>query len=265
MRATGNFAAALRDYTFALTDFRQDPRVVNKLISHDKRFRVLTHLLHLHAAKVLAGGKGGITYGEMVGLCAQQPDIGLRVLKTMLPLMAFAGHVSVARDDHDHRVKIYTPTSKLFALVRARLAPIIVALQMLQPDVPRAALLRDDPLFLMRALYRIGDSLLEGEPQFNQLPEYTNFLGGREGAAQVVYAVMLADMDATVLPSRGAVAKQFGLSKTQVWSVFSEGERIGYFANDESGTPAATDKLRHHYAAWTALELAVSARVLSPT
>lgn len=263
-RTASPFGAMMRTYTAALIHFRRDPRVVNKLISHSVRFRIVSHLLFLHAAKVLAGGEGGVTYGEMLDLCMQQRDIGTRVLKTTLPLMALSGFVAVARDPGDRRVKIYTPTEKLFANVRARVVPIIDALQMLQPEIPRTTLLHSDPLFLMRALWRHGKTLLEGTSPYNFASEFVDFLSSREGAAQVVYAVMLADMEAKPLPSRASIAKQFGLSKTQVWAVFTEGERLGCFINDGTAVPVATDKLREDYYQWTAFELAFSARVLAP-
>ena len=252
----------MRDYTSALVAFRRDPRVVNKLISHETRYRVVNHLLCIHAGKVLSGGSGGVTYGEMLELCAQYPDIGLRVLKTMLPMLVLTGFADVARDPADRRVKIYTPSPKLVAVACARLAPIITALQVLEPDVPYASL-HDDPTFWMRAVHRSGRMQFEGEQLMSYMPEFTGFAGRREGAGQVVYAVMLADMDAAPLPSRSALAKHFGLSKTQVWSVFAEGERLGYFSAGEGGVPAATDKLRKEYGEWTAIELAFCESVVN--
>jgi hypothetical protein len=257
------FSSVLRDYTSALVGFRQDPLVVNKLISHETRFRVINHLLYVHADKVLAGGAGGATYGEMLDLCVQFPDIGLRVVKSMLPMLVLGGFAHVARDPLDRRVKIYTPSEKLVATVHARLAPIVAALQVLEPDIPRAELLRDDPMFFWRVICRNGRAQLDGGPLVTWMSTFNRFTGSREGAGQVIYAVMLADMDGVSLLSRSALAKQFGLSKTQVWSVFAEGQRIGYFS-DEGGVPVATTKLRDEYREWTAVELAFSAGVLRP-
>lgn len=262
-RASPMFETVLRDYTFALTRFRRDPRVVNKLISHETRFRVVSHFLFLHAEKVLAGGEGGVTYSEMTEICSHYSNIGLRVLKAMLPMLVLTGFAEVARNDQDRRVKTYMPSGKLFALARTRLASIVAALQVLQPDVQRAASLRDDPLYLMRALFNGGPSWLADSPLVKYMQDFVAFAGGREGAAQVVYVTMLADMDGTPLLSRAAIAKEFGLSKTQVWSVFTEGERLGYFSVDGSAVPVATDKLRDQYRSWTAMELAVCADVLS--
>jgi hypothetical protein len=262
-RASRDFASVLRDYTFALVGFRTDPRFVNKLISHQSRFRLVNHLLFLHAEKVLGGKKGGVTYTEMADLCAQYPDIGLRVLKTMLPMLVLTGYAHVGRDENDGRMKIYTPTAKLFAVARVRLETIIAALQVLQPDVPYAAALRDDPLFLLRAVSLSGRASLDAEPLAVLMPEFATFAGEREGAAPVIYAVMLADLDAAPLPSRAAIANRFGLSKTQVWSVLSEGARLGYFVVDGNAPPAATGKLRECYTALISLELAFCAAILT--
>lgn len=262
-RGSQHFASVMRDYTAALVAFRRDPRVVNKLISQEARYRVVNHLLSLHAGKVLAGGPGGVTYGEMVELCAAFPGIGLRVLKTMLSMLVLTGFADSARDPADRRVKIYTPSSKLVAVACARLAAIVDALQVLEPDVPHAAALRDDPTLWMRAIHRNGRTQLDSQVLQSQMPEFTGFAAGREGTAQIVYAVMLADMDAAPLPSRSALARQFGLSKTQVWSIFAEGERLGYFSAGDGAAPVATDKLRRQYAKWTALELAFCASILA--
>lgn len=263
MRQAPAFRSVLRDYTLALVEFREDPLVFNKLISHDTRFRVVSYLLYLHADKVLAGEGGGVTYSQMLDLCTLQPNIGVRVLKTMLPMLSLTGYVHVVRDALDRRVKLYMPTDKLFAAVHVRLVPIIAALAVLEPDVPRAAALRDDPLFLMRAVYAHGHLQAAWGLQIYHLAALTDFGGSREGAGPVIYSVMLADLDATPLPSIAALAKRFGLSKTQVWSVLTEGERLGYFAKTETATFTATDKLRDQYSIWTSIELAFSTRVLT--
>jgi hypothetical protein len=263
-RASPDFETVLRDYTFALIDFRRDPRVVNKLISRETRFLVIAFLLFLHAEKVLSGGEGGVTYGEMLDICARHSGVSLRVLKAILPMLVLTGFAGVARDPADRRIKIYTPSAKLFAVARARIVPMVAALQTLEPGIPRTAALRHDPLFVLRAAFRGGFAIVTGVDLADCMPEFGTFTGDREGAAQVVYAVMLADMEAKPLPSRSAIAKQFGLSKTQVWSVFAEGERQGYFAGNGDAVPAATDKLRAQYRDWMALELALCASVLAP-
>ncbi|MBX3446707.1 MAG: hypothetical protein KF765_08120 [Parvibaculaceae bacterium] len=257
------FPRVMRDYTAALVAFRRDPRVVNKLISQEARYRVVNHLLSLHAGKMLAGGAGGVTYGEMLGLCSAFPEVGSRVLKTMLSMLVLTGFASSRRDPADRRVKIYTPSAKLVAVACSRLAPIVDALQVLEPDVPHAAALRNDPTFWMRAIHRNGRPQLDSEVLHSHMPEFIAFAAGREGAAQIVYAVMLADMDAAPLPSRSALARQFRLSKTQVWSVFAEGERLGYFAAGDGTAPVATDKLHRQYTEWTALELALCSGILA--
>lgn len=81
----------------------------------------------------------------------------------------------------------------------------------------------------------------------------------------VILAVMLTDIDATPLPSRARIARRFGVSKTQVSKVVAEGARIGFFATDEAGVPAATPRLRDSYGRWISIELAFYARHMRPS
>ncbi len=88
--------------------------------------------------------------------------------------------------------------------------------------------------------------------------------GARDGAGAVVLTVMLADIDGTPVPSRAAIAKRFGLSKTQVSNIMALGEAQGFFTLDDIGVPAATQRLRDSYASWISIELAFYARHMQP-
>ena len=57
------------------------------------------------------------------------------------------------------------------------------------------------------------------------------------------------------MPSRAAIAKKFGLSKTQVSNVMAVGEAQGFFTLDSAGVPAATPRLRDSYGSWISIEL----------
>ena len=46
LAALPTFHCAVREYTIRATGFRRGPRVVNKLISYDKRWRVVSYLLY---------------------------------------------------------------------------------------------------------------------------------------------------------------------------------------------------------------------------
>lgn len=63
---------------------------------------------------------------------------------------------------------------------------------------------------------------------------------------------------------QAALAKTFGLSKTQVTSVFKLGEMQGYFVLDAAGVPAATSLLRKTFRKWVAIELAFYAQHMQP-
>jgi hypothetical protein len=79
-----------------------------------------------------------------------------------------------------------------------------------------------------------------------------------------VLSVMQADIDGTPVPSRAAIAKKFGLSKTQISNVMAVGEAQGFFTLDSAGVPAATPRLRDRYGNWISIELAFYARHMQP-
>ena len=124
----------------------------------------------------------------------------------------------------------------------------------------RGNLLRDDPTFVERFLVAGGRDHIDNEPPADRMPEFIGFFGAREGANAVILSVILAEIDATPMPSRARIAKRYGLSKTQVTNVINEGGRTGYFAVDAAGTPAATQKLHDDFSRWISIELAFYAR-----
>jgi hypothetical protein len=76
---------------------------------------------------------------------------------------------------------------------------------------------------------------------------------------------MLADIDQLQLPSRAAIAKRFGLSKTKVSIVLGQGVNHGFLTLDGSGAPAPTQHLRDSYCRWISIELAFYAQHMRPS
>src|SRR3982751_5750624 len=95
--ATPAFDAALRAYIAGQVGFRRSNRVVNRLISHQARWRLAGYLLYLHADRERYGPNGGATYGNLHEMCSRRPEISPRVLKTMLALLQFTGFVKARR------------------------------------------------------------------------------------------------------------------------------------------------------------------------
>src|SRR5258708_27980692 len=102
---------------------------------------------------------------------------------------------------------------------------------------------REDPGFPGRFLGSGGRDHLANIPPADRMPEFMALYGARDGAGAAVLSVMLADIDGTPMPSRAAIAKRFGLSKTQVSNVLAIGEAGGFFTLDDAGLPAATRTL----------------------
>lgn len=258
LRASPALPQAIREYTLGLARFREAPRLINKLISYEKRFRVTGYLLYVHADRETFGP--GVTYGQLHELCTRRQEVSPRVLKTTLAMLKLTGFIKTMRSDTDRRSKFYQPTARMLDFVTQWLTYAVNALDVLQPEGQRARLLRDDPGFAMRFLVSGGRDHTASEPPADRMPEFIAYFGSREGAAAVTLAVMLADIDKTPVPSRAHIAKRFGLTKTQVSNVIAEGERLGFLGLDNAGVPSPTPRLRDDYTRWISIELAFYAR-----
>jgi hypothetical protein len=258
------FPQAVREYTVGLARFRESPRLANKLISYDTRWRVVGYLLYLAADRELFGPQGGATYGRMLEICTRRQEVSPRVLKTMLALLKFTGFVETVRSAADRRSKMYRPTARMDAFVNLWLSYAVGALDILEPQMQRTRMLRDDRGFAERFLVSGGRDHLTGTPPADRMPDFIAFYGARDGAGAAVLSVMQADIDGTPVPSRAAIAKKFGLSKTQVSNVMAIGEAQGFFTLDSAGVPAATSRLRDSYGSWISIELAFYARHMQP-
>jgi DNA-binding MarR family transcriptional regulator len=264
LAALPTFRHAVREYTIGLARFRESPRLANKLISYDTRWRVVGYLLYLAADRELFGPEGGATYGRMLEICTRRQEVSPRVLKTMLALLKFTGFVETVRSSTDRRSKMYRPTARMGEFVNRWLSYAVGALDILEPEMQRTRMLREDPGFPDRFLVSGGRDHLAGTPPADRMPDFIAFYGARDGAGAAVLAVMLADIDGTPVPSRAAIAKKFGLSKTQVSNVMAVGEAKGFFTLDDAGVPAATQYLRDSYGRWISIELAFYARHMRP-
>ena len=258
------FPQAVRQYTVGLARFRESPRLANKLISYDTRWRVVGYLLYLAADRERFGASGGATYGRMIEICTQRQEVSPRVLKTMLALLKFTGFVETVRSDTDRRSKMYRPTARMDQFVDLWLSYAVAALDTLEPDMQRTRMLREDPGFADRFLVSGGRDHLTGTPPADRMPEFIAFYGARDGASAAVLSVTLADIDGTPVPSRAAIAKKFGLSKTQIGNILDIGETQGFFTRDGGGAPAATAHLRDSFGRWISIELAFYARHMQP-
>ena len=262
--ASPAFAQALLSYSEGLAKLRQGPRLLNKLLSKDASWRVIGYLLFLDAGRDPLNPNSGATYGRLHALCTHRGEVSPRTLKTMLALLRLGGFLRARTSASDRRVRLYQPTERLIGLVRRWLSYPVTALDILEPHGQRARRLRDDPEFVRRFLLSGGRSFMASTPLTERMPEFSFFLDGREGAMMTLLALLLAKMLGAPAPSRGAIARQFGLSKTQVTRVVTAAAEQGFFAMDAAGTPAPTPKTRALYRRWVALELAFYAAHMAP-
>ena len=254
------FDEAVRAYIAGMTGFRRSNRMINKLISYHARWRLAGYLLYLAADRERFGPRGGATYGNLLEMCSRPPEISSRVLKTMLALLQFTGMVKATRDSDDGRSKIYQPTPRMQDFMQPWLRYATGTLDLLEPEMRRARLLQDDPDFVDRFLVSSGRAHETAKPLVERMPKFIAFFASRDGAGAVLLPVMQADIDGTPVPSRGELAKTFGISKTQVTKILQLGQAEGYFTLDAAGIPAVTELLRMTFRQWVSTELAFYAQ-----
>jgi hypothetical protein len=250
------FPEAVRRYSESLAELRQGPKLLNKLLSRDASWRVIGYLLFLNADREQFGPDGGATYSRLLELSTRRGEIGRRALKTILALLRLAGFIRTRASPSDRRIKFYQPTDRMFGFVRRWLAYPASTLDLLEPELDRVGKLRDDPLFIERFLISGGRHFTSTVPLTERMPEFRFFFEGPDGAFVVLIVLVLAQMQGAPAQSRAAIAKRFGLSKTQVTRVLSTGADQGFFTLDSDGIPALTRAAREGYDRWVALELA---------
>ena len=263
LAALPTFHRAVREYTIRAAVFRRGPRVVNKLISYDKRWRVVSYLLYFALDHERYGPAGGATYKRLLDLCTTKLAISPRVLKTVLALLQVSGYVKTVRSDSDRRSKFYQPTARIFEFVHQWLSYAVNTLDILEPEMQRARLLREDPEFATRFLVYGGRARLEDEPIVSRMPNYIAFFGRREGATAVLLTVVLSHMDKTDVPSRNQIATRFSMSKTQVNTIFAEADAEGLLRFEAAG-PRPTELLLEAHRRWISIEMAFYAQCMRP-
>lgn len=261
--AAPTFRQAVLRFSEGYIEFRRGPKLLSKLLSRDACWRVIGYLLFLHADRVQFGSAGA-TYRRLLDLCSRRNEVSRRTLKTMLALLRLGGFLRARTSASDRRVRIYQPTERLMGFVRRWLSYPVAALDILEPQGQRARRLREDPEFVRRFLLSGGRNFMASTPLTERMPEFSFFLDGQEGAMMTLLALLLAKMLGAPTPSRATIARQFGLSKTQVTRVVTAAAAQGFFAMDAAGVPAPTPKTRALYRRWVALELAFYAAHMAP-
>lgn len=256
LRSLPGFPEVVKAYAAHIAWFREVSRSVNKLISQEIRFWAVLGVFYLSCESKLAGGDGGVTYGQIRALCAHRPDVSLRTLETVLSLLVFTGFVVAKPDAHGRRHRFFWPTDRMFEFYRQRMDGIIRLLDMLEPQGQYAKSLQDDPELLTRFVVSSGREQYRGRMAVERMREFIAFLGGRDGATVVVLAVLLSAFAGKPTPSRVQISKRFGVSKSHILDVINQGVRLGYFALGEDALPSATDLLRESFSRWVSIELA---------
>ncbi|MBL8596924.1 MAG: hypothetical protein JNL14_04225 [Devosia sp.] len=258
LRAQPQFDAAVIAYCAGLVRFREQTRLMSKLNANETRLRVVGYLLHLSSVSRQAGGDGGVSYGTLRDISAG--EVSDRVLKTMLALLQVLGLVECWRSVSDRRVKYYRPSPRTLELARhvcqqrrgARLHR--TGRRTRATAGPRSGVLQ--PHAGRGRTGACGRSTGQPHARFHRLLRRAR--RGRGG----LHPSAAGALTGSPVDSRAALARQFGLSKSQVADVIAAGVGLGYFSLDPTALPTPTPALRDHLTRWISIELAFMARHL---
>lgn len=249
------FDRGVATYAAAMTRFRlEGPPSINKLLGQDVRFRTVTFTLYLHHDAELGRPEGGATYSRLLELISGTIGGSQRVVSTTLALMQAMDFVRVEPSIRDRRVKFYRPTDKMLAVVRAWLGSLFAALDHVEPEARRSEQLAQGDDIVQRFILGVGAAFRDGESLTGRIPEFSLFFD-REGGWPLLAMAIRTAHEGRALPSRGEMAKLFGLSKTQIASVISDATAAGFF-HTEGDRTRATPLMLERYRRWLAVSFA---------
>ena len=259
-----DFPRAVRTYAHGLARFREAPRLVNLIVSTDVRWRIVGYLNYLNSDRERFGPEGGATYGRLLDLCTRFGEASPRTVRTLLALMQVTGLIRKAAGQDDRRLAFYRPTDRMRAFMRDWLGYATAALDILEPDVPRAHRV-SDPAFVDAFTVSGGRAYLEDVvPLVDRVPAPFSLLRDMLGGYSVIVAVLLARIEGVPTPPNRRIAGRFGLSRSQVDRVLQAGRDAGLFASDGAGSVVPTPALEDSFHRWIALELAFYAEHMRP-
>ncbi len=257
-----DFPAAALHYVDGLLQWRDGPRLLNKLSSSHTRSQIIGFVLYLHFAQEAGriAVEEGPTFANILALCERRKQGSPRVLKTVLGLMRLAGFITLSRGKEDRRIRFYRPTSRMMAFVREWYAQTFGCFDVLRPGARYAARITDDPGFLPAVIIAFGKPYTEQDIALvNHFPEISRIFsleGGFTVAASLVKARLIGRQTATFRDLDG----QYGTSKSQKWVVLKEMERMGLIDLGPEGAIDNVDPLCELFMRYIARELALYAR-----
>ncbi len=249
LRANPCFLDATMAYTRSILTFRRNgPRLVNKLLGHDTRYRVFFFTLYLHQQRDPAFPETGATFSRLQDLMDRSIGSSTRIINTTISLMQTMGLVELRPSPVDRRIKVLLGTPRLEAMALVWLDTLFGALDILDPLAKRKERLQNDKALLVHTTQNVGKAYLDGESLTGHASDLFCFID-RDCGWPMLGTAYLAAREGVALPSLGAIARNYGASKSQIAQIKGEAIKKGFFTEDESGVWASPTLLAA-YEAW---------------
>jgi len=262
-REAPGFPEAVRVFAESMANFRlHGPKLINKLLGQDVRFRIVCFTLYLHYEDAEGEVDAGATYSRVLDLISRTVGGGHRVVETTLDLMSVMGLVVAERGTVDRRLKLYRPTDPLMRLLRIWLEGCFVPLDLVDPEGGRMARLRQGDEIVRQFMLGVGRGLRAREILTRRMPRFSCFFDS-DGGWPFLAIIMAEALAGRPLPSRSEIASRFGVSKSQIAVVATEAARLGFLQADERGVWVTPD-LMSEFERWVSINLAFFAAATEP-
>jgi DNA-binding MarR family transcriptional regulator len=220
--------AAFVDAVLAL--YEGDP-FLTRLLLEAGRYVIFAVIMCFHARYDAADRSTWPTMSRLKEAMAQFGLSSSRRVETLVARLVDSGFLEMVTSKQDRRVRILTPTEKMFTHDRDWLAAHYLPLQVLFPDPGYGPMVQRDPSFQMAQRLASMDFFGRGANILASNPGIMLFMsrdGGIMILIKLIQMIHTANEDFHTGLSYADIGARFGLSRTHVREVLLDAGRAGY-------------------------------------
>jgi DNA-binding MarR family transcriptional regulator len=225
------FEAARIAFVDAILDLYEGDAFLTRLLLEAARQVMFGIIMCLHARHDEADRS---TWPTLARLKEEMAQFGLsspRRIEALVGRLIHGGFLEMASSKHDRRVRILTPTERMFAHDRDWLAAHYLPLHITFPDPGYSPAVERDPSFQRAQRLVAMDFAGRGADILASNPGMMLFLSRDAGVMILMKLMQMAQAAGEGAPeglSYGDIGARFGVSRTHVRKVLRDAERAGF-------------------------------------
>lgn len=252
-RAHPRFHEALRHSLTASLRMVDREEEFQRLIIDLPAFLIAVVALYLDAT-------GGLTHRRLRDLAGIKGFLSGGRVSVLLLRMQMIGYVHAVSSSAPGVPKLYRPTAKMAAVLKARIRVELEAVVLMAPELAGLLETYDRTDGLAAFMRVLGESAVASARRPSSLLPGLVEIGNRRAGTALLMALLEASAEAAGGPpcpgplevSISALARRFRVSRTHVLKVLIDAERHGYFTRDADGRsvvePALVEDMETYYA-----------------